>query len=217
MSFVKKNSLFDSSINSSVSFLSSCDLINKYNVKSVYAVPKVEKIVINFALNESLNAFNKKGGIVAKEDIQMQSFILLYFLSNFLPYINIIKIKNVDDFGKECSLRLTFSSNYQKNLLLKTLFVESWRQLKLVDDFKFFKKNNKLNVLAHKNSNTFLHTISVPISVFSEVEDFLLKSNQIAKEISIKITFSFSGFSKQKSIHDFENLIKNIPMFWVSG
>lgn len=217
MSLIKKNSIFDSSINTSTSFLSNCDLINKYNIKSVYSIPKIDKVVINFSLSESLSVFSKKGSAVSKEDVQMQSFILLYFLSNFLPYINITKIKNIDDFGKECSLRLIFSSNYQKNFILKTLFVESWRQLKLVDDFKFFKKNNKSKSLTCVNSNTFLHTISVPISIFSEVEDFLIKSNQAVKEISIKITFSFSGFSKQKSIYNFENLIKNIPMFWVSG
>ena len=73
------------------SHLSNCDLINKYLLKSIYTIPKLDSIGINFSLLESLKIFNKKNSVaLAKDDVQIHTFLLLYIFSNYFPFIKTV-------------------------------------------------------------------------------------------------------------------------------
>ena len=63
-------------------YLSNCDLINKYNLKSVYDTPKLDKIILDFNLANFLNAIDSSS---AKEqtdsNIQIKAFIVFSIMS----------------------------------------------------------------------------------------------------------------------------------------
>ena len=68
-----------------------CDIINKYNILSVYNIPLIQKIKISFLLN-----FFQANLIELSNDynIKTKAFFLFYVISNFFPCLNFIKLKN---------------------------------------------------------------------------------------------------------------------------
>ena len=83
--------MLSSKINNSLSnYLSICDLTNKYNFKSVYDAPKVEKIVIDFNIFDFLAASDFKDKEQTDSNVQVQAAVLLYVLTGFISYINFI-------------------------------------------------------------------------------------------------------------------------------
>ena len=193
------------------SHLSNCDLINKYLLKSIYTIPKLDSIGINFSLLESLKIFNKKNSVaLAKDDVQIHTFLLLYIFSNYFPFIKIHKNKNIDDFSNECNLKLFFNQKNQKEIFLKKIFIEAWHSLKSLKLFKTTTILQKDKFIIKKNKTNV--TVLLPLNCFIEIDDLLQKSNKNSKEslIQFKFTFSHLNFTQEK-------VIENLPFFWVSG
>ena len=67
-------------------YLSNCDLTNKYRLLSSQNIPVMDKIMLEVNL-ESLTSISNKN--VTDSTIQMKGVFLLYMLTGVIPYINI--------------------------------------------------------------------------------------------------------------------------------
>lgn len=195
-------------------YISNCDLINKYNLTTVYNIPRVKKISLelnlkDFLLSSDLSEKNQKHALS-----QIKSYLLLYIILGFKPRINYNK--NIDlnkTITKEAllnySLKLTFSTKKELNNILSTFFVENSSKLKL-DGFNLFngrRVNTKTNDL-----NNFLFSTIIPGNSFSEVENFF-KDGLNFKNLNYKLNISILN----PSLKNENNIIKNLPFFWISG
>jgi len=211
--------MLNSNINNSLSnYLSTCDLINKYNFKSVYNSPKLKRVVIDFNIFDFLSASDFKDKEQTDSTVQIQAATLLYILTGFVSYINFNKslssLKKLKLSENNFSLKVTINDSREIDNFLFTLFVENWSKL-LSEDFSFYKKPQKTsaNFLSTK---TFVHSCVVPAGCFFELESFLSKtiSGVNPKNFNFKINFLFKTPVNFKSS---QNLIKNLPYFWISG
>lgn len=211
--------MFSSKINNSLNnYLSICDLINKYNFKSVYNAPKVEKIVIDFNIFDFLAASDFKDKEQTDSNVQVQAAALLYILTGFISYINFNKslssIKKLKISENNFSLKVSISNSKEIETFLFTFFIENWSKL-LAEDFLFFKNLQK-NPLKNASAKSFVFSNIVPASCFFELESFLTKTitGVNPKNLNFKINFLFKTPINFKNS---QNLIKNLPYFWISG
>jgi hypothetical protein len=202
-------------------YLSNCDLINKYNLKSVYNTPKLDKIILDFNLVDFLNAIDSSS---VKEqtdsNTQIKAFIVFYILTEYTSYINFNKsltaIKKLKISENNYSLKISINNLKELNFFLFSFFVENWSKL-LLEDYLLFKKQDSLAILEknHLNKN-FVYSTVVPSNCFFTLDNYFNKTNSgiNSKNLNIKINFVFKNTPK---IKNFQNLIKNLPYFWISG
>ena len=202
-------------------YLSNCDLINKYNLKSVYNTPKLDKIILDFNLVDFLNAIDSSS---VKEqtdsNTQIKAFIVFYILTEYTSYINFNKsltaIKKLKISENNYSLKISINNLKELNFFLFSFFVENWSKL-LLEDYLLFKKQDSLAILEknHLNKN-FVYSTVVPSNCFFTLDNYFNKTNSgiNSKNLNIKINFVFKNLPK---IKNFQKLIKNLPYFWISG
>jgi len=171
-------------------YLINCDLLNKYNIKNINQTPKLKKIVVELPLEELLKASESSSNSEINDDIQIQSFLILYLLSTFIPYIVFKKSKKLKDSSKNFSVKFVLSQTSDINNFLVTFFIENWFKLKIQDFTLFKNKTQKLNscfITAPK----FTFNTKVPINSFIEIENFLNQSNMglNSKELFLNINF----------------------------
>ena len=111
------------------SYLSDCDLINKYNLQNIYTKPQLKNIVVEFSIKNELNS-SVSATIAAS---------VLYIITNFYPFVTVKKSKSNDlnklkNINTEYNFKIIFSNKQEINSFLSTLFVENWNTL-LLDDF----------------------------------------------------------------------------------
>ena len=202
-------------------YFSNCDLINKYNFKSLHNIPKLKKVVIDFNLSDFLISSDFSSSKEQTDSsVQIKSFIIFYILTESLSYINFNKslssIKKLKLSENNYSLKVSITNSKELNSFLFSFFVESWSKL-LIDDFVLFKKDKTLVNKVNQCSNQFVFSTYIPSSIFVELESFLNKTNigVNSKNLNIKINFVFENTPvKSKNL---QNLIKNLPYFWISG
>ena len=202
-------------------YLSNCDLINKYNLKSVYNTPKLDKIILDFNLVDFLNAIDSSS---AKEqtdsNIQIKAFIVFYILTEYASYINFNKsltaIKKLKISENNYSLKISINSFKELDFFLFSFFVENWSKL-LLEDYLLFKKQDSLAILEKNPLNkNFVYSTIVPSNCFFTLDNYFNKTNSgiNSKNLNIKINFVFKKTPKIKNL---QKLIKNLPYFWISG
>ena len=86
MNYVFANSPYR---NGCENYLSNCDLINKYNVKSVYQIPKLDKIVLELDLKDLLNSYE----ISSKDQTDSVAQINLFVYINGIIGIRWFRIR----------------------------------------------------------------------------------------------------------------------------
>ena len=94
---------------------------------------------------------------------------------------------------------------------LFTLFIENWHKLNL-EDFTLFTKNPNKKIADKK----FVLNCLVPSSCLFETDEILSKSltGINSKNLKFRLNFSFENSSLLKNRN---NLILNLPFFWISG
>ena len=194
-------------------YLNQYDLISKYNLKSVYMVPQINKINLSIAIEQNF---------AVKLKAQYKAF-LFYYLYNFC-----------------CSkIILNFFTSLKKRvktMTLKSKVLINVSNKKIFDFliFLIFSLNNKLletnytltntisNIASGKFQHEYLHLLfAVPISTF------LGKTNQNQQQINFNdliIFFNFSlkksvkllpfNFFEEKKINLYKNFFRNIFIFW---
>jgi len=201
----------------STNYLSNCDLINKYSLKSLYCAPKTSKIVLDFNLLDFLNAIDSNH---TKEQTdsnsQIRAFTIFYILNEFMSYINFNKslnsLKKMKISENNYSLKIAITDPKEINSFLFSFFVENWSKL-LIEDFILFKNSKSLGNTLDKN---FVFSTVVPASSFFSLDSFLSKTHSgiNSKNFNIKINFVFRNTIK---LENSKKTIKNLPYFWISG
>jgi len=196
-------------------YLSNCDLINKYNFKSSYEVPNLKKIIVEVKLKDFLLAYNGFEQDQTNTISQIKAYLLMYSLCGFIPYLNCNK-NTLSKFSKNSdinySLKVTFSSLKEKNFFLTSLFVENWSELKL-DSISIFDKTKIKSTSSV--SKSFGFSTVLPGNSFFEVTDLFQKGANIFNSKLLKFHVNFL-ISNSRVKHN-KNLIKNLQFFWING
>ncbi len=211
------NSVFTNSFshNNYESYISNCDLINKYNVKSVHQIPKLDKIVLELDMKDLLNSYEISSKDQTDSVAQVKAFLILYIFIGLFPYIKASKA--VSSSGRlkttnlQYSLKVVLRRKEEINNFLFSLFVENWQKLSL-EDFKLFK-NERVKSKAEK---TFVLNTLLPADCFFDISEFLSKSLTGVNSRNLKFRLNFS-FNSSINVKDRNKLIKNLPFFWISG
>ena len=198
-------------------YLSNCDLINKYNSKTIYNIPTIKKIVCEVHLKDFLASSELSTSDQNNSISQIKSYLLVYLLLGVLPYINCNKNKKaLLQFNKNSennySLKILFSTVTEKNLFLNSLFIDNWTKLKL-DGFSLFA--DKTTLSNKKITSQFVFNSIIPGNSFFEVEDFFCNNINSLNLRNLKFNINFlitNAIVKNK-----RNLLKNLPYFWISG
>lgn len=216
MTKVQMNSISNYNYNS---YLSKCDLINKYNLTTAFETPKLDKIVLDFPIKELINALDKTGKSETDSDIQLKAFLVLYIINLFFPYVTFNKLELTNSNKTKIaslsgSLKIVFSQPEEINLFLSSFFVENWNRM-LDDDFTLFDSLNNTSTKL-KLSKNFIHTTKISGNSFFETSDFFAKnlSDVNPKELNIYVNFFFSNLISNANT---KSSIENIPLFWISG
>jgi hypothetical protein len=213
------NSLFlDKKLNFfSNDYLSKCDLLNKYNLKSTHEIPKLKKIVLDFNLADLIGASENKDKEQTDSNVQIKASSIFYVLTGLVAYINFNKslssIKKLKISENNYSIKISTTNFNEINHFLLSFFVENWTKL-LIEDFVLQrKKKEPLKIDSEKN---IVLSALVPAEVFFELEVFLNKvvTGINSKNFNIKINFLFDNPNELKNS---QTLIKNLPYFWISG
>jgi hypothetical protein len=211
------NSVFNNSLSryDYESYISNCDLINKYNIKNIHQIPKLDKIVLELDLKDLLNSYETVVKDQTDSVAQVKAFLILYVFMGMFPFIK--ASKSISSSGRlkttnqQYSLKIVLRTKEQLNSFLFSLFVENWQKLSL-EDFRLFK-NDRIKNAAEK---TFVLNSLVPGGCFFDINEFLSKSlsGLNSKNFKFRLNFSFNNFIDIKNRN---NLIKNLPFFWISG
>ena len=207
-------------IKNSESYLSNCDLINKYNFKNVHEIPELKKIVLELNLEDFLLSCDFSQKEQTDSNIQIRAYIIIYILMGLMPFINFnksssssLKAKSLEN---NYSLKIILSNKKEINSFLTSLFIENWSKL-LLEDFLLFKntKNSQSKKIQSATKSVVLNTI-IPGNIFFEIENLLTKNltGINPKTLKFRLNFLIANMSK---IKNFNNLIKNLPFFWISG
>lgn len=194
-------------------YLSNCDLLNKYNLKSTHEIPKLKKIVIDFNIADLIGASDARDKEQTDSNIQIKASSIFYILNGLISYINFNKslssVKKLKLSENNYSIKISTTNANEINYFLLGFFVENWTKL-LIEDFVLLKKPN-----VESKKNIVLSTL-VPAHIFFELEMFLNKivTGINSKNLNLKINFLFSNPNKLKNS---QTLIKNLPYFWISG
>lgn len=181
----------------SSSYLSQCDLLNKYKVSSIYLIPQIKTVSINLAFKSLVNALESHSGYTEKDDtIKKRMYIILYYTLNVIPYIN---IKSISNNTNELNLSLLIT---KKHLIYQFLFS--------------FLIENKINKKDIKVKSLFLKKKMIK-SIFNlnaiNFHDFFYIFNFFYKDINIKnILLNINLYINNVNIQKFN--IYNLLFFW---
>ena len=106
-------------------YLLNIDLTNKYLLINSQTLPKLNKLTIELFSNEMLASLNNSNKLESDPEIQLKTFLILYVIDFYFPFINYINIKlpNKNTLQK-CYVKKTFSNRQSINEIFVTLFNE---------------------------------------------------------------------------------------------
>ena len=197
-------------------YLSKYDLINKYSLTTIYNSPKVDSIILEFSLTNLLNAYDFNKLSVNDKEIQIKAFLFFYLFNGSFPFLNSKKASTIKTSEKSqelnLALKIKISNQNLINQFLFLFFIENWNRF-IKEDMNLF--NNKI---INNNSKILNFNITCPGSVFFEMDHFLNTTliNINSKEFFISLNFLIKN-SKQLTSININNLIKNLPLFWING
>ena len=113
------------------------------------------------------------------------------------------------------SLKFTYSNDMYIYNFLFYFFIENWtfivkenKNIFLLENLNFSTQNT--------NYNSFNLKSILPVYVFSDMEYIINNSNfdLNSKELNLNINYLINAPKKIKNLN---SLIKNLPLFWISG
>ena len=164
-------------------YYSSYDLLNKYNLTSLYNKPKIKKIIIEMSLTEFLNSLDneQEQGRLNEIDVQIKIFSLFYCWLSVFPFITNCKSNLLKNKQKESPsytiLKTIFSKNEQIDNFLISIFVENWINF-INEDIKILNESSNLSGLLKKKGRNTKHLLSnfklsLPFSVLFDIDKIL--------------------------------------------
>lgn len=200
--------------NKAHNYLSNCDLINKYNILNINRVPKLNKIILELSSRDLLSAVESSGKNEINSETQIKSYFLLYIFSSYQPYIKFRVSKKLKTENDNYSLEIDISKIDSIYSFLVSFFIENWNKLS-VEDFSLWKKKG-FNFTFQQRK--FIIERKIPADIFFELNNFLNKTTFgiVSKNLNLKVKFFFQNNNFQ-SQNASENLVKNLPFFWING
>jgi len=201
---------------SQTNYLSKYDLINKYSLTTIYNSPKINSITLEFSLTNLLKAYDFNKLSVNDKEIQIKAFLFFYLFNGSFPFLNSKKASTIKTSEKSqelnLALKIKISNQNLINQFLFLFFIENWNRF-LKEDMNLFN-----NQIINNNSKVLNFNIKCPGSVFFEMDHFLNTTliNINSKEFFISLNFLIKN-SKQLTSINTNNLIKNLPLFWING
>ena len=196
-------------------YLYNCDYLNKYNTKNIKSKTKIEYIILYFSLNNLIKATESLNANEEDLLIKAKSFLFFYLINSTIPFINSNRLKIVKKQEKDgqsfYALKIILSNKKDINQFLFSLFIENWHNF-ITEDMKFFE--NKIYSTIN-SKNKIVYNCLFPANIFSEMNN--LSNNLLGintKDFFIDLSFVFL---KTKKVKENINLIKNTPLFWISG
>ena len=209
--------MYKKSFASKNSYLSNLDLINKYNLESVHSVPNLQNISVTLSLNNVINACDLKNLVTKDHEIQIKSFLLFYLTFLIVPFLKNHKIKLLKTSEKNLQmnyiLKVTLISPTDINEFLFLIFIENWQQF-IIEETVVFKKSSLLS----QNSNCLTFRTQLYLNnllSFQSIFSFLFNTINL-KEVPLKLGFKIIT-NKSVNIANKFTLLKNLPLFWISG
>lgn len=203
--------------NTNTNYLSSCDLINKYNINNINKIPKLNKVAVEVSSYDILNSSEISGKNELDSELQMKSFFILYLIQALIPFISFSNSKKVKEDGLSYSLKIVLSDEDEIYSFLVKFFVENWNKL-LAEDFSFWSKSDSTLSDSILKQKRITIQRKVPAEAFFEIDNFLDKNSFgiISKNLNFKVRFIFQN-NNIKEQNTSINLVKNTPLFWISG
>ena len=192
-------------------YLSTLDLINKYNIKSKIIIPNLTKIIISFPMEAFSKMFFDNNKNELDEEVQIKSSFLLYLLFSNLPFITtkkqIEKIRLQKSHENRVSLKISLTKKKILDIFLYQLFFENENK---IAELQLFKNVRNTDI----KQECFIYNSSVLLQNFNELNFFL--ANISLPSNSKEFFFNLKFFFKTKKFQDFIliNLVKNISPFW---
>jgi len=215
---MNNSSILDTKLNFiSNNYLSNCDLLNKYNIKSTYEIPNLKKIILDFNLIDLIEASDNLNKEQTDSNTQIKASSIFYILTGLISYINFNKslssVKKLKISENNYSIKISLGKSNNINSFLFSFFIENWGKL-LIEDFILLK--GKKESFAEVPKTNIVLSATVPSNIFFELETFLTKiiTGVNSKNLKIKLNFVFKNPNKLKNS---QTLIKNLPYFWISG
>lgn len=199
---------------SSSTYLLSCDLINKYNLLTIYKEPKISKIVLSISIKEIENVsydFGDEENV--SSDFQAKTFFFFYLLFGSSPYIlfeefDIIKDTRSKEEG-EFTLKATINNPNRVSSFLSNLSMEN-NFLAQTPEFELFRSAFQSKIQKDHLKGSF--NIKIPANFFFDVNLFFSHEVDDINLSKVKLNASFvcENFPKDKKI---KNIIENIFFF----
>lgn len=168
-----------------------CDIIQKYNLKSPYNLPKIRVIVVTLTLNDILNSMEKT---LTRDELQKYSVYLIFILQLRFPKISFVRNKLNEDF----KLKIFLRNNKEITFFNNMFFTEILKSLTLSNKKIKFEKVKKV---FHVTSTNFPEIKKVFASTF-------LKLN--VQPFDIRVEFRLSEGCLKGT-----NAFYCIPYFWL--
>jgi len=162
--------------NTNTNYLSSCDLINKYNINNINKIPKLNKVAVEVSSYDILNSSEISGKNELDSELQMKSFFILYLIQALIPFISFSNSKKVKEDGLSYSLKIVLSDEDEIYSFLVKFFVENWNKL-LAEDFSFWSKSDSTLSDSILKQKRITIQRKIPAEAFFEVDNFLDKNS----------------------------------------
>ena len=194
-----------------------CDLLNKYIIKSVFQLPQLNSILIKLSIKDLAAINNNLVVPIKAKDYKIKAFLSLFFYFLNIPYYKIQKVQQLKpERNEEAFLQQFFqifcSNKFLMHELIFSLFIEN----KLLINNQGKNIFNKFLITAAKKTNSCSVHLLVAARMF---ENFDKLSTFMFNATSFKqINFQLLGvLSKPNKVFNIQNLIHNMPFFWING
>jgi hypothetical protein len=147
-------------------YLSKCDLIQKYNLKTPFKTPQVSKIVFELPLS----TFSKSSNKVENFNAVIKGLITFFLLFGGLPKIVYHQSKS-SKLKKIYSFKYTLKNKKNIHYFLHSLFLSSLNK-SLLENFDLFKKSDNSATSFLLSNSKIVLSMKLKLNSFSEIVDF---------------------------------------------
>lgn len=195
----------------------SCDLLNKYVVKSVFQLPQLNNIALKLSIKD-LIAFNDSLVVPLKEkDSKIKAFLSLFFYFLNVPYYKIQKVNELkQEKNKEVFLKQFFQIICSNKFLIHDFIFHLFIENKLLVNNQGKNIFNKFLVTASGNINSCSIHLLVAARVFESFDriGIFVFNNNFIKQINFQL---LGVLLKPNRVSNISNLVHNMPFFWING
>ena len=190
---IKNNTL------STKNYLLSYDLINRYNLKSVYQQPKIKKVYVKIFFNEFLEASDFANKKKPKDSIKMKIMLFFYVLFNNFPKVIFQQIKTTKSSKIRNDGEFIIAFFTTDSTDINTFLTKVYNNI-----------DSKVNVTFNdKKINTWSLNIKMPATSFFEINDlFDTKIQDInLKKINLDVSIVYKNIPKDAVVTDIVNTL----------